>query len=537
MKVALTVASTPHWESIAEHIEGYKTTHLENKPQESDTLVLTDACSVDQLAEAINNTAISTMVVFYQQAEHYLAEAVNQGSSFTQAAEQWQRTTNHLLQVQRKNRARLKLFNIEQAMAAPQAFSEQLASLQVITAQEFAGSVQHDVALLAACQYVAQSSELLQLNNLLQASSLLLQPDNKTLVDVESIVSGVAAVTVDLQQMKEELDKSVINLTRLEQRTKAEQLKLQQEFEYVHAAHELEKVEKNRLLFDLVTRTSERDALHKKQEELTSQLNESEEENSLLLVQLHQIQEELESSFLEKKPFEAVVNTEQKKQQQTLEKLTSVNQKEQEGLTAQLNESEEENSLLLTQLHQVQEELERIFLDKKRALVQQKQYQREITKLEHKLRNTTADLASKNYRLDLVVQDVDEMKRSVFWKTGAPVRAVSKVLNKSKKRRQKIQNEVELILSSEFFDTEWYLAQYPDVAESTISPAEHYLRFGAQEQRFPGPLFSGAWYTDTYPDVAESGINPLLHYIKFGKAEGRTASVKLLQDLSKRDDV
>ncbi len=595
MKVALTVASTPHWESVAEHIEGYKTTHLENTPQESDTLVLTDACTVDQLAEAINNTAISTMVVFYQQAEHYLAEAVSQGASFENAAEQWQRTTNHLLQIQRKNRARLKLINIEQAMAAPQAFSEQLASLKVITAKESAGSAQPDVTLLAACQYVAQETELLQINNLLQASSLLLKPDNKIALDIESIVGeydsvasrlaqlaceikgitsqnnrlqcAIAACEVNLKnateeknflfnqlhQVQEELEKTAIERASNEAAKKAQHLKLQESLEQTQVAHELEN---NRLLFDLDARTKERDVLHDKQELLVAQLSESVEENSLLHTQLHHVQEELKNSIFEKESLEESSKAERVKSQQLLEKIAAINnaekldnnkvladlsvkiseqgtQKEKyQQLANQLKESNEENALLLTQLHLVQEELERIFLSKKET-VQQKQLKREIIKLEHKLRNTTADLASKNYRLSLVLQEVADMKASIFWKTGAPIRAVSQALNKSKNQRKKIENDIELILSSEFFDAEWYLAQYPDVAESTISPAEHYLSFGAAEQRFPGPLFSGAWYTYTYSDVADSGINPLLHYIKFGKAEGRTASLKLLQDQSK----
>ncbi|MGY8872488.1 MAG: hypothetical protein ACKVJE_18815 [Pseudomonadales bacterium] len=419
MKVVLTVADTHRWAVLAESIEGGNTTSFDSMPQEGSesqvdsTLIFTDTCAIDKLAEVLKINVVDTVIVFYHQAEHYLAEAVRHDAHFESAAEQWQRTTSNLLQLQRKNRARLKLINIEQALEAPQAFSKQLALLGVITTDELADSAKQDVTLLAACQYIAQLSELLQLNNLLQASSLLLKSDNKIVVNVENIIG---------------IDKAL--------------------------------------------KASEQDALKAKKQ-----------------------------------------------------------------LANQVKDTEEESSLLLMQLHQVQEEFERIFLDKKRTLVQQKQYQREVTKLEHKLRNTTADLASKNYRLGLVVQDVDEMKRSIFWKTGAPVRAVSKVFNKSKKRRQKIQNEVEMILSSEYFDAEWYLAQYPDVAESTISPAEHYLRFGVQEQRFPGPLFSGIWYAETYPDVAESGINPLLHYIKFGETEGRTASVKLLQDQSKRFDV
>ncbi len=43
--------------------------------------------------------------------------------------------------------------------------------------------------------------------------------------------------------------------------------------------------------------------------------------------------------------------------------------------------------------------------------------------------------------------------------------------------------------SSVLFDRAWYLAQYPDVAESGIDPVEHYLRWGVAEGRSPGPEF------------------------------------------------
>jgi hypothetical protein len=84
-------------------------------------------------------------------------------------------------------------------------------------------------------------------------------------------------------------------------------------------------------------------------------------------------------------------------------------------------------------------------------------------------------------------------------------------------------------MTSEYFDIIWYLQSYPDVAESGINPAEHYLCFGADEGRAPGPLFDSNWYLSQYPDVAENEVNPLLHYVKFGAQEGRTASPKLLQ--------
>ncbi|WP_299195347.1 hypothetical protein [uncultured Amphritea sp.] len=608
MNVVLSITNTSRWNVLVDLIEGHKVegfagakVSLEDGIYGSyNTLLIRDVCSVDQLTEISNNSAVNTVIVFYQQAEYYLAEAVRLGASLSRCAEHWQSSTNYLLKIQRKNRAHIKLVNIEQTLAAQNIFSEQLVNLHVNTTDKPVASFEQDVSLIAACQYVAQESGLSQLNNLLQASGLLLQVDNKVLLEVERIVEGYVDEASKATQVSHELEVVIAEKNIFQKDLKAaneknnELLKLYNEVEQAYrdqlivlnsklADHadrlnvfsedkdlllsqlhqvqeELEKnvIEKNKVLRDLDESINECDSLHTKQKELVAQLNESENEKVRLLSQLNIVQDELKKYSIEKDAYVATHKAEKLKLQHLFEKMECDTKDTNAKLLEKLSEKAsahdelkiqnqqqenklkgivEENSLLLLQLHKVQEDLERLFIEKKDTHIKQKQYQREIIKLENKLRNTTADLASKNYRLDLILQDVDEMKRSVFWKTGAPVRVVASMLNKSKKQRIKLEKEIELILSSEFFDAQWYLEQYPDVAESSISPAEHYLIYGGSEQRFPGPLFSGVWYTETYPDVAESGINPLLHYIKFGKAEGRTASVKLLENLSKREEV
>ncbi len=67
---------------------------------------------------------------------------------------------------------------------------------------------------------------------------------------------------------------------------------------------------------------------------------------------------------------------------------------------------------------------------------------------------------------------------------------------------------------SGLFDTDWYLAQNPDVAAAGIDPLVHYLRHGAAEGRDPNPLFDTDWYLAQNPDVAAAGTNPLAHYLQ-----------------------
>lgn len=84
-------------------------------------------------------------------------------------------------------------------------------------------------------------------------------------------------------------------------------------------------------------------------------------------------------------------------------------------------------------------------------------------------------------------------------------------------------NDAIQIEESGLFDREWYVAEYPDVVLSGMDPLEHYLTYGAELSRNPGPLFDVNVYLDRYADVAQVGIDPLLHYIRFGRAEGRKA--------------
>ncbi len=76
-----------------------------------------------------------------------------------------------------------------------------------------------------------------------------------------------------------------------------------------------------------------------------------------------------------------------------------------------------------------------------------------------------------------------------------------------------------------YFDTTFYLQQNADVAASGVNPLLHYLLDGFREGREPSPKFSGRLYLEQNPDVAASGMNPLAHFLRFGRAEGRRAPV------------
>jgi hypothetical protein len=71
------------------------------------------------------------------------------------------------------------------------------------------------------------------------------------------------------------------------------------------------------------------------------------------------------------------------------------------------------------------------------------------------------------------------------------------------------------------FDTEFYLRQHPELADTSVNPLAHYLKYGVTEERQPHPLFDPVHYLACYPDVRAARVNPLLHFVRNGAAEGR----------------
>lgn len=88
------------------------------------------------------------------------------------------------------------------------------------------------------------------------------------------------------------------------------------------------------------------------------------------------------------------------------------------------------------------------------------------------------------------------------------------------------EKQLDVLNKSPEMDSHWYRQQYPDVSMLGISPAEHYLRFGALLGRNPGESFDTQYYLSTYPDIAEARVNPLLHYTLHGISEERFRAPK-----------
>ena len=73
-----------------------------------------------------------------------------------------------------------------------------------------------------------------------------------------------------------------------------------------------------------------------------------------------------------------------------------------------------------------------------------------------------------------------------------------------------------------YFDSSYYLGQYPDIGRTGVNPFCHYLLQGFHEGRNPSARFRTRSYIRRYPDVSRAGLNPLLHYAAYGTTENRS---------------
>lgn len=88
--------------------------------------------------------------------------------------------------------------------------------------------------------------------------------------------------------------------------------------------------------------------------------------------------------------------------------------------------------------------------------------------------------------------------------------------------------------SSQVFNSNYYLSQYPDVAGAVTngtfrSAYDHFIQFGAREGRNAIPLFSSSYYLSRYPDIGSAVTNGTFrssydHFLEYGAREGRDPS-------------
>lgn len=141
-----------------------------------------------------------------------------------------------------------------------------------------------------------------------------------------------------------------------------------------------------------------------------------------------------------------------------------------------------------------------------------------------------SELRAARARIDRLVanltsrqQRLDQVEASISWKLTAPLRWLRKTGTRDPASDR--ETAVAALRRCGLFDPEWYLATYPDIADSGVDPAEHYLRHGAAEGRDPSPAFSTKAYLRSHPELMVTRENPLLHHVATQQAANAGAAL------------
>jgi hypothetical protein len=97
------------------------------------------------------------------------------------------------------------------------------------------------------------------------------------------------------------------------------------------------------------------------------------------------------------------------------------------------------------------------------------------------------------------------------------------VANSREDTLKSLPNEdiVKISIIRDYFDTEFYLENNPDVNSAGVDPLVHYYFEGWKEGRSPSRKFDTRYYLERYPDVLALQVCPLWHYIETGRKENR----------------
>lgn len=325
---------------------------------------------------------------------------------------QWQIEHEKMLAFYLANPERCLLVNVTQAAANPTALADRLAERWHFTFDTRKASFpalpgNHavtDVAPVVLARYVAaqawqqHASPLTPLTQELQAAQHPL-PEPETQVDEEGNVFSIARPSL-ISVLKDYQRRCAQDLTESERQAlsalEQQNAQLLQQLRDVQEALEQSTHEQRQLKQAL---EAAKRLPPPEYEQTKAALAESKEEGELLLLQLHQVQEELEKVFLKQQEGEktiAALTQESDKlrkqaqdQEGTLKALMAEHdqaKKLSEEQACALKESQEEGELLLLQLHQVQEELEHYFLQNQKLNQELDQQKRQNRQLKHRCR-------------------------------------------------------------------------------------------------------------------------------------------------------
>lgn len=492
------------------------------------------------------DTGVTPVVILHRRPEYLIASAIAAGCSPDEACSQWVQQASKLLTWLKFNRRRACLVETDALLSADADLLRLCERLGVTHVEHSPVSAPppdtNPLHLLFALQAVSQSEQCQALVAELEASTL-------PLADI-SFVRPV----VGLDELAQQLNDSDISAQAEmnSARVLIEQQKQQ--------THELERQLSELTQSSLQQAQVNDDKLQQSRKEtlmLEQQLQTCNQESSLLLDQLHLVQEELERVLVR-----------EKQQAETNQQQVQTYKQDLKRQTAELANAQ-------TELTELRAEHDALLARYKAATTKLQQLEKQSLEWMNKARSAEAELKNEKAAVHKLKEQGAQLQQQLdavhaeLKQLGDKQEAFKKTEEDSKRDKQLLQQENHLLLEQlhlvqEALEQKFHSQQHVElalhdsdaalaVANGEIAKLQNELN-GIKASRFynlvkpaePKPknkaaankrklrhnirklkassLFDAEWYLMTHTDVAREKMDPAGHYIKFGAAEGRDPS-------------
>ncbi|NMQ27650.1 hypothetical protein E4Q23_07710 [Candidatus Accumulibacter phosphatis] len=486
-------------------------------------------------------------LLFFTRAETALAQALMCGIEPFQFIKDWEVNTRHLIRFQRRYRQRALLLSAESANENPHTLAEttRTIGLALNVATESVGREppsSGETERFLARRLVTDNPSIGALESELDARAQPLGdlPPRASEVALDALLKCYLQTRQDRDQLRSKLDLVQCEFERvvLEKQT----------VEGIHAATgaQLEEFKARALKLE---RAGEE--LEGSNRSLQVSKREALEENGLLLIQLHEVQEELEKVFLEKQQLEQAQAATGVELQQILARMALIEKARQEGeisnqtLEASKREALEENGLLLDttargagktgegilekqQLEQAQAatgaELQQMLA--RMALIEKARQEGDVNN--QTIEASKREALEENELLLEQLHQVQEELEFYFLKYQETLTRENPVPDE---KSPEVEESTELARELQLKAPEKKAAAWTNqkFLRTLVRPfrrpdrKKEKLRRQVEVLNRSG-LFDKEWYLAEYPDVISGRIDPAEHYLRFGTAEGRNPS-------------
>lgn len=187
----------------------------------------------------------------------------------------------------------------------------------------------------------------------------------------------------------------------------------------------------------------------------------------------------------------------------------------------EVSSANDENRLLLEQLHLVQEALEEKILDHESLLNENGILLEQVHHYQERVDQLLKSEKSLNLEIDKLKQNLKQYKFNFNHLQSQLASKSLLAKFKSRRRALKNAKVIECssLFDAEWYLKTY--PDVADHATFKSRPALHYLQIGGFEGRNPSTDFDSDRYLTMNRDVEEQQMNPLLHFILHGEAEGR----------------